>query len=98
MRKKTPHTSVYKRGGSKAVWESTPPENREEWLARGRAAYANKYPERVALVAKARQQIEEGTVKPMTCIDCGLGGAEPEFDYVILQMIGWSHYRCRKER
>lgn len=83
---------------AKARYEATPEPLREEWKSKGRATYAEKYPERIALSSSTKALIESGELVPGPCRDCGGGKTAPEFDYVNLRLSGWSHYDCRKKR
>lgn len=66
--------------------------------AAGRAAYAEKYPERLRLSHETKAAVADGTVVPGPCDDCGGAAAHPEFDYSRLALVGWSHFDCRKGR
>lgn len=83
---------------AKRQWAETPAAVREEWMQKGRAAYAAKYPERVTFIRAVRAEIEAGHLVPGPCQDCGGSDAQPEFDYGRLELTGWSHYDCRKAR
>lgn len=65
---------------------------------KGRAAYAEKYLERVRLSEQTKAAIAAGSLIPGLCNDCGEADAAPEFDYSRLALAGWSHYDCRKAR
>ncbi|MCR4375807.1 MAG: hypothetical protein NUW22_13250 [Acidobacteria bacterium] len=80
---------------AKARWERTTPAVREEWQERSRDAFAEKYPERVALSERTRAAIASGELVPEACDECG-GEGQPLYDWVELVVVGWRCYPCRK--
>ena len=59
------------------------------------AGYAEKHPDRAALVEQTWTAIHAGTITRQPCDHCGLD-AKPLFDWSSLTLAGWRCLDCRK--